>query len=411
MINRLISGVADSKTRNQSADALANYLDCSHLLIFIRDPEIDLLLPAPGFPQTMHLDQRWFDFFQETQEHGVYHGSLFYPDKEKAVAVTGVAHGNEAVGVLLNGTPDQYKLQDFIDLFPLLSRLLIQEQHVLTAETKAFFAEKAALKAEHLTRTIDGMRHLLKEALLKQEQDKQEIEELSRKKDEFINIASHELKTPMTSLKAYIQLLKRGDTGIFPELIATNSLKHMNRLEALVNDLLNVAKLKNGKLTYKMEMIDFAQFMEETVSSLQITSPRHRLIMMSNTPVSLYGDKDRLEQVVTNYITNAVKYSPKADQVLIDSFIEDQHLIVSVRDFGIGIAKEHLDSLFERFYRVDNTASKYEGLGLGLYIASEIVSRHGGTVWIESQLNEGSTFYFKLPINRVVIPENLIQTP
>jgi signal transduction histidine kinase len=401
MIYKLITGIADVKTRNRYAQELAKHLHFSHLLIFIKDSHVNLLLPAHGFPQTMHIDKEWLHFFTETKDQSVYHGEIPYYDNQEKVNATGVSYRDEAVAIFINGYSEQPEFQIFVDLFPLLATSLLLEQRTLTAETKSLFAEKAAEKAEHLTKTIDSMRHMLKDALVTQEQHKKEIEELLRKKDDFINIASHELKTPMTSLKAYMQLLQRGNISTSPQLIATNSLKQIVRLEGIIGDMLQVSKLKNGKLIYQMRVIDFSEIIEETVSSLQVISPNHQLIIRNNLNSLIFGDKNRLEQVLTNYITNAIKYSPQSNRVIIDSIIEDQQLIVSVKDFGIGIEKEHLNNLFERFYRADNTAMKYEGLGLGLYIASEIITQHGGNFWIESEVNKGSTFYFKLPLNSV----------
>jgi two-component system CheB/CheR fusion protein len=210
-----------------------------------------------------------------------------------------------------------------------------------------------------------------------------------------------------------MQLLQKGNSSDMPPVIVANSLKQMRRLESLINDLLHVSKLNKGKLPYIMETIEFSQVIQETVSGIQVTTSKHQLIINHNPIAHIQVDKERLEQVLINYITNAVKYSPDADKVIINSEIQDDYLIVSVQDFGIGIEKKHLANLFDRFYRVDNTAMKYEGLGLGLYIASEVINRHGGNFWIESEKDKGSTFYFKLPLNQVPIidkqPESAIE--
>ena len=226
-----------------------------------------------------------------------------------------------------------------------------------------------------------------------------EQREMQQQKDEFISIASHELKTPLTSLKAYMQLLNRpGAEQKIPQYFVDNSLKQMQRLEKLIADLLDVSKISSGKLGYNMEVFDFAELIKEAVESVQVTVSSHQLILQNNSSALVEADHYRLEQVLINYLTNAVKYSPNANKVLINAEIYDGKVIVSVKDFGMGIKEEHLPKLFDRFYRVDNNEKRYEGLGLGLYVASEIITRHSGDFWIESELGKGSVFFFQLPL-------------
>ncbi|MDB5135570.1 MAG: hypothetical protein JWP37_2173 [Mucilaginibacter sp.] len=220
------------------------------------------------------------------------------------------------------------------------------------------------------------------------------------KKDEFLSIASHELKTPLTSIKAYNQIMKRLDIPESVRPYLNKSAGHIARLEGLIADLLDVTKINAGKVSYTMEPFDFAQLLEDSIESLKHTAPKHQLLLTANPAVIYHGDRNRLEQVINNFITNAVKYSPGAAQILINSVVDQDNIIVSVQDFGIGIAKDNLNKLFDRYYRVDNTAMRFEGLGLGLYISAEILRRHGGSFWIESEPGAGSTFYFRLPVNR-----------
>lgn len=238
--------------------------------------------------------------------------------------------------------------------------------------------------------------------------DIEEHKKLEQQKDEFISIASHELKTPLTSLKAYLQLMEKAATSNnLKEKFVSNSLQQLKRLEKLIADLLDVSKISAGKMTYNMALFDMRELISEVVQSVQLSNNKHQLKVESNPQVLFEGDRYRLEQVLTNFLTNAIKYSPDADEVIIRSEIQHDNLIVSVQDFGIGIEKENLGKLFERFYRVDNTAMKYEGLGLGLYVSAEILTRHKGNFWIESTPGEGSTFYFRLPLARQ--PDNGIE--
>ncbi|WP_121810273.1 ATP-binding protein [Mucilaginibacter kameinonensis] len=220
------------------------------------------------------------------------------------------------------------------------------------------------------------------------------------RKDEFISIASHELKTPLTTIKAFFQLSKRESAGngkLNP--FAAKAERQMERLGRLIEDLLDVSKINAGKMTYNKEDFDFGMLLADTVENMQQAAPGHRIEISNSCSLIYHGDQHRLEQVLINLINNAVKYSPDADRVILNCERENQNIIVSVKDFGIGIAAEHLKGLFDRFYRVDNTSSRFQGLGLGLFIANEIVKRHGGSFWIESEPGEGSVFYFLLPLS------------
>lgn len=222
----------------------------------------------------------------------------------------------------------------------------------------------------------------------------------SQKKDEFLSIASHELKTPLTSIKAYNQLISRSNDLDKLQGFVYKSAEHILRLEKLIADLLDVTKINAGKLNYSMEPFNFRQMLEESIETVQHTSLSHKIVLQTAPDVMYTGDNFRLEQVMNNFLTNAIKYSPDAKEVIVNSRVEGGNIVVSVQDFGIGIAEDSLDKLFDRYYRVDNTAMRFEGLGLGLFISSEILKRHQGSFWIESEQGKGSTFFFRLPLSQ-----------
>lgn len=228
------------------------------------------------------------------------------------------------------------------------------------------------------------------------------------RKDEFISTASHELKTPLTSIKGYNQIMIRiADNRKVKDFLHRTEAQ-LVRLEKLISDLLDVSKINVGKLPLNMEDFEFSELLQETVGAMQIIYPSHRIILNDRPQVNIHGDRYRLEQVIQNFISNAVKYSPNADHILIDTEIQDDNLVVAITDYGIGIDSEEITKLFERYYRSDNSSAKFDGLGLGLYISAEIIKRHGGSFWIESELNKGSVFSFKLPLVPLgeIIPEN-----
>lgn len=232
-----------------------------------------------------------------------------------------------------------------------------------------------------------------------QEMATQALKDLSEKKDEFLSIASHELKTPVTSIKAFIQLIEKSiDPGHHAAAFVTKASSHVTRLERLISDLLDVSKINSGKILLNKTEFNFHEMLEESVKSIQHTV-KHQIIIEHQAKVSFTGDRFRIEQVVYNFLTNAVKYSPQADKIIVKSDIIGNEIVVSIQDFGIGIEKENLPMIFDRYYRVDNTYMRYQGLGLGLFISADIIRRHHGRFWIESEPGKGSTFYFSLPLS------------
>jgi PAS domain S-box-containing protein len=221
--------------------------------------------------------------------------------------------------------------------------------------------------------------------------------ENEHRKDEFLSIASHELKTPLTSIKAFNQIIKRANPPAPLSSFIDKSAEHIFRLERLINDLLDVTKLNAGKMSYTIEPFSFRTMVMESIDNI-LYNTSHEIILEGAPEVTFTGDQFRLEQVMNNLLSNAIKYSPQAKKIVVGYKIEQDSIVLSVQDFGIGIAPENLDRLFDRYYRVDNTAMRFEGLGLGLYISSEILKRHKGSLWIESEQGKGSTFYFRLPL-------------
>ncbi|MES2456151.1 MAG: ATP-binding protein [Bacteroidota bacterium] len=230
----------------------------------------------------------------------------------------------------------------------------------------------------------------------------QQQKQNEQQKDEFLSIASHELKTPLTGIKAFTQLMRRSTDLERTATYIEKSTDNIHRLEKLINDLLDVTKINAGKLSYDLQPFNFSQMLKDCVESAQLTTS-HQIILTQTEDLTITGDRLRLEQVINNFLSNAIKYSPDGKEVIVKSDLAGDALIVSVQDFGIGIQEQHVQRLFDRYYRIDNSAMRFEGLGLGLFISSEILKRHMGTFWIESEPGKGSTFYFRLPLNEPII--------
>jgi two-component system, chemotaxis family, CheB/CheR fusion protein len=225
------------------------------------------------------------------------------------------------------------------------------------------------------------------------------------RKDEFIGVASHELKTPLTSLKAYTQLLEQTiseknfeDSDLY--IKKTNVF--IDRLDELISDLLDVSKIQSGQLQYNMSEFNFDDLVKESIDHFRQTNKKHKINYIGNSGVKILGDKARLEQVFSNYLSNAIKYSPKANKIDVEVSNSSSGIQVGIRDYGIGIPQEKIENIFQRFYRVEGMDHRFQGLGLGLFIASQIVQRHGGKCWVESEEDAGSTFWFELPKTCIV---------
>jgi two-component system CheB/CheR fusion protein len=226
--------------------------------------------------------------------------------------------------------------------------------------------------------------------------------DLEKQKDDFMGIASHELKTPVTSIKAYTQILQ-AKFGKANDANATGMLTRLDvqvdKLTHLINTLLDVARVQSGQMDYEEEFFDINEFIQEIIQDMQQTAGQHELVTQLNTDGKVFGDRQRIGQVLTNLISNAVKYSPDSNKVIVQTDREGENFIFSVQDFGIGVPKDLQEHVFGRFFRVsESSGNRVSGLGLGLYIASQIVKQQGGKIWLHSEPGKGSKFSFSMPI-------------
>lgn len=231
------------------------------------------------------------------------------------------------------------------------------------------------------------------------EDQKKEIE----RKDEFISVASHELKTPLTSLKGYLQLMQSqehlpDDTKLY---ISRGNIS-INKLQHLINDLLDVSKIKAGKLEYDKNVIDLTALVNTCVENAGYMYPSFNLKRELQEGIMVFGNEERLEQVLMNLINNAVKYSPEKKDITFRVEKNVSLAVVSVIDHGIGLSRADQKRVFERFYRAGEHKFITSGLGMGLYISAEIIKEHNGVMSVKSRLNEGSDFSFSLPLIDVV---------
>ena len=227
--------------------------------------------------------------------------------------------------------------------------------------------------------------------------------EMSQRKDDFLSMISHELKTPMTSLRMYTQLLMR-QLDNNPDYDPMGELQKIEnqtqKMHTIINNMMDLATIQLNKDVYREELVSMVEVITDVVQEIKNSFPNRQIIadQLRNAPI--LGDKHRLAQVMTNLITNAIKYSPEGTPITIKSSIIDDHVQISVEDQGIGISPKDKHKVFERFYQGPQKDGKiYPGLGIGLYFSSEIIKHHNGKIWVDSRKGYGSTFYISLPIN------------
>jgi two-component system sensor histidine kinase VicK len=223
---------------------------------------------------------------------------------------------------------------------------------------------------------------------------------LEQQKDDFISIASHELKTPITSLNASLQLLERMKEKLSPDMLnklLVQSNRSANKISTLVSELLNVTKLNHGELQLSKTRFNISEMLSNCCNDIRLEGD-YNIIVNGNLKIEVIADEHQIEQIMTNFVNNAVKYAPESKNIYIDVEELKGMAKVSVSDNGPGIPKEKLTHLFERYYRGIESNNKVSGLGLGLYICSEIIKRHNGQIGVNSEQGKGSTFWFMLPV-------------
>ena len=234
-----------------------------------------------------------------------------------------------------------------------------------------------------------------------QEAELRQSKLVDEKKTEFISIASHELKTPMTVLKAYTQMAKLTKEPISEHLqgLLTKIDVQSNKLMTLVQQLLDISKIENGSLQYKLQSVCLNDFLYAQIGVIQQILPHHEFTTSFCDNVEVMIDELRMEQVLNNLLGNAGKYSDKNTCINVTTMLSKPgEVVISISDNGIGMTEETIRSVFNKFYRADDVLKSHSGLGMGLYITSKIITDHKGKIWVESSSEHGSTFFFSLPL-------------
>ncbi len=235
--------------------------------------------------------------------------------------------------------------------------------------------------------------------------DIQTIKEQEQQKDLFISMASHELKTPLTSIKGYVQILQSVQANVekpFLEKSLGIIHKQVNKLTQLIAELLDVSKIKSVGLDFNKEEFEITKLIQEVVTEIKHINPEYEILFDVSQKINVFADRSRIGQVLINFLNNAVKYSPKSKLVKVYCQLSGNRVRISIEDSGIGIDKKDQENIFQRFYRVEGRSEKtFPGFGIGLYISAEIIKRHEGFIDLESELGKGSVFSFTIPVDSI----------
>ncbi len=241
------------------------------------------------------------------------------------------------------------------------------------------------------------------------------LKEAAALKEEFMAVATHELKTPVTSIKAYAQVLEHRFRSVGDERSAALVAKidtQLEKLNSIIGDVLDATRIEQGKLPMRPSAVALNELLHEVAEEVERSSLTHHVALALGAECILHVDRERIGQVFTNLLTNAIKYSPGSDTVWVRTMhvadARGKRVVIAVRDTGLGMQAEDVPHVFDRFFRAHGTdRDTYPGLGLGLYISKEIVDRHGGDIWAESIPGKGSTFYVALPCGEAHKPQHL----
>lgn len=391
----LIGQLNDEHQRAGTARALAAELGAEDLIVFTPDPEIGVLLPAPGFPQTLRPGRVWRAFLDACTRMGRYTDRLLLDGRDQPAC--GVTAADGTVLVVLGGTPRPELLSEVLLLAPLLSASFGRERAMIAASGHATAARQAAASAGQLAAALDTVRRDLQVALAQAQQAVHE-------RNAFISVAAHELNTPLTSLKGIAQLqrrrLERMDT-VDPAW-ARETLDRIDdqasKVARLVRQLLDVSRLDSGQLPLTRAETDVVQLVGSVVEIMQAQGDKHRLQVNAPAALVAWIDGLRLEQVLTNLLDNAMKYS--SDGGLIDVVVRPhgERFDIVVMDDGPGIPEAQQEQIFDRFHRA-HSGDHSSGLGIGLFVSRQIVELHGGRITAANRDDRGGAqFTITLPI-------------
>ena len=405
--------------RNDAAAELAIFANVSEILLFGKDHEIGVYLPAAGLPQTLRDGARWHNFLRCCASNGRCEGTLPATGGNGDTIAIGYSDPDRtSILVFLGAVPGAPQAASITALLPLLGATLASERAVFAAAGHAIAAREASRRAGALNAALDVNRKELQFAVERAERELESrrlaetrLREADRRKDDFLAMLAHELRNPLApiSMAAKILNLCASDSVRVKQSseIISRQIRHMTRL---LDDLLDVSRVTRGVVTLATAKIDLNTIIADAVEQNRplIDNLHHTLtIELPTVPVWIVGDRTRLVQVITNLLNNAARYTPPGGQIWLRLGLTEQQIELTVSDSGVGISAALLPHVFDLFTQGERSSDRAQGgLGLGLALVKSLVEHHGGSVAVESPGTlRGSQFYVRLPRVRAPLGE------
>ncbi|MES3020656.1 MAG: ATP-binding protein [Pseudomonadota bacterium] len=404
-----------AESRLDGARALAALCGAQQVLVFGKDTEVDVFLPAPGMPQTLHRADQWQPFLRQCVLDGSARAALPWPGAEGVAEAVGVGDARSgAVLVFVGGDPVAHAWPAIGALLPFIGDKLAQERAALSAGGSAAAARQSSRRAEALNVALDMSRRELQSAYQRAESElvfrrdaERRLRDADRRKDDFLAMLAHELRNPLAPISMAAQLLNTGKVS--DERVRQTSAvieRQVNHMTTLLDDLLDVSRVTRGLVTLAHELHPARAIVQDALEQARplLIARKHSLTVRLDAepdaaPARVRGDGTRLVQIVTNILNNAIKYTPPGGNIGLEMRIGPERVEIAVCDDGIGIEAKLLPHIFDLFTQGERSPDRAQGgLGLGLALARNLVEQHGGTLAVHSEgAGRGSRFVVGLP--------------
>ena len=409
----LLAAFADVAVREAAAARLATWVGAEELLVFLLDPDVSALLPPPGFRATVRGGASFRAFLKDAARPGAHQAQVEYPPSVTQTVLARVTQEGLAF-VLVAGTPIQERLAAVVAGSPLLAALLHAENRKRVAEGEAAVARAAGRRANDLANALDSARLELEHALGESARLNRELQENDRRKDEFLAMLGHELRNPLAAIRGALEVMRFSKDAEHVHQAHAVVDRQSAQLTRLVDDLLDVSRVSQGKIVLRPAPVALSDVVRNAVETTRnlVESRQHQLEVDADSTAYAMADPARLEQMVTNLLTNAAKYTEPGGRIRVSFRREKQLVVLRVEDDGIGIAPEMLSQVFDPFVQVTPSIDGgVGGLGIGLTLVKRLAALHGGDITVTSERGKGSTFALQLPAIDPPVPSSADTEP
>ncbi len=399
-----VARMATTGARREAASALATSMGGEQLLIFVRDPELSILLPAPGFQQTLPGGPAWCQILEACNQPGTFRAEVPFPTLRETVSACAVCIPGGTAAILLGGEARAERMESFLRLLPVLGAMFQCELSAKSASGQVQSAREAAQHAHTLAASLDKTRGELERALTEAGRLNQQLTDADLRKDEFLAMLAHELRNPLSPMITALHLFQRRQPqGSPPTRELEIVSRQLSQLTRLIDDLMDVSRITRGRVELREERSELSEILSRAIETTipTIEARRHKLsVTGTESPVFLMVDSVRMTQVFSNLLHNAAKYSDPNGQIRVVVQSRAKDVRIRIEDEGVGMSAEVLPRVFDLFVQAPRSLDRAQGgLGIGLSVVRGLVELHGGEVTASSAgLGKGSQFEVTLPI-------------